>query len=91
MKNPASMYESSGSQYFRTTTGIQSGSDAFDETRFVKSFFTILGVTVILRSFRLVLEGKIGKGIPESSRLEFLEKLPGNLDTHLIVLKRMKS
>ena len=91
MKNPASMYESSGSQYFRTTTGIQSRSDAFDETSFVKSFFTILGVTVILRSFRLVLEGKIGKGIPESSRLEFLEKLPGNLDTHLIVLKRMKS
>ena len=28
----------------------------------------------ILRSFRLVLEGKIGKEMPESSRLEFLEK-----------------
>ena len=35
---------------------------------------TILGVTAILCSFRLVLEGKIGKEIPESSRLEFLEK-----------------
>ena len=26
-------------------------------------------------NFRLVLEGKTGKEIPESSRLEFLEKL----------------
>ena len=29
-------------------------------------------------SFRLVLEGKTGKEIPESSKLEFLEKLLGN-------------
>ena len=35
---------------------------------------TILGVTEILCSFELVLEEKIGKEIPESSRLEFLEK-----------------
>ena len=32
----------------------------------------------ILCSFRLVLEGKIGKEIPESSRLEFLEKFLTN-------------
>ena len=32
----------------------------------------------ILCSFRLVLEGKIGKEIPESSRLEFLEKFLAN-------------
>ena len=38
------------------------------------TFLTILGVTEILCSFRLVLEGKTGKVIPESSRLEFLEK-----------------
>ena len=38
------------------------------------SFLTILGVTEILCSFRLVLEGKIGKELPESSRLEFFEK-----------------
>ena len=38
------------------------------------TFLTILGVTKILCSFRLVLEGKTGKEIPESSRLEFLEK-----------------
>ena len=38
------------------------------------TFLTILGVTEILCSFRLVLEGKTGKGICESSRLEFLEK-----------------
>ena len=72
------MYESSGSQFFRTTTGIQSGPDAFDESRFVMTFLTILGVMEILCSFRLVLEGKTGKEIPESSRFEFLEKFLAN-------------
>ena len=42
------------------------------------TFLTILGVTEILRSFKLVLEGKTGKEIPESSRLEFLEKFSAN-------------
>ena len=42
------------------------------------TFLTILGVTKILCSFRLVLEGKTGKEIPESSRLEFLEKFSAN-------------
>ena len=37
------------------------------------TFLTILGVIEILCSFRLVLEKKTGKEIPESSRLEFLE------------------
>ena len=72
------MYESSGSQFFRTTTGIQSGPDAFDKSRFIMTFLTILGVTEILCSFKLVLEGKTGKETPESSRLEFLEKFSAN-------------
>ena len=72
------MYESSGSQFFRTTTGIQSGQDAFDELRFVMTFLTILGIMDILCSFRLVLEGKTGKEIPVSSRFEFLEKSLAN-------------
>ena len=72
------MYESSGSQFFRTTTGIQSGPDAFDESKFVMTFLTILGVMEILCSFRLVLEWKTGKEIPESSRFEFLEKFLAN-------------
>ena len=38
------------------------------------TFLTILEVTEILCSLRLVLEGKTGKEIPESSRLAFLEK-----------------
>ena len=61
------MYESSGSQFFTTTTGIQSGPDAFDKSRFIMIFLTILGVTEILCSFRLVLGGKTSKEIPESS------------------------
>ena len=72
------MYESSGSQFFRTTTGIQSEPDAFDELRFIMTFLTILGVMEILHSFRLVLEGKTEKEIPESSRFEFLEKFLAN-------------
>ena len=66
------MEESSGSQFFRT---IQSGTDDVSEkSRFVMTFLTILGVTEILFSFRIVLEGKTGKEILESSRLEFLDK-----------------
>ena len=42
------------------------------------TFLTILGVTEILCSFRLVPEGRTGKEIPESSRLEFLEKFQAN-------------
>ena len=42
------------------------------------TLLTILGVTEILYSFRLVLEGKTGKEIPVSSRLEFLEKFSAN-------------
>ena len=42
--------------HFRTITGIQSGPDAFDESTFVMALLTILGVTEILCSFRLVLE-----------------------------------
>ena len=72
------MYESSGSQFCTTTTGIQSGPDASDELRFVMTFLIILGVMEILCSFRLVLEGKTGNKIPKSSRFEFLEKFLAN-------------
>ena len=43
------------------------------KSSFIVTFLTILGVMEILCSLRLVLEGKTGKAIPESSRLEFLE------------------
>ena len=42
------------------------------------TFLTILEVTEILCSFKLVQEGKTGKEIPESLRLEFLEKSSAN-------------
>ena len=42
------------------------------------TFLTILGVAEILYSFRLVLEEKTDKEIPESSRSEFLEKFLAN-------------
>ena len=72
------MYESSGSQFIRTTTGIQSGPHAFDESRFIMIYLTILGNMEILCNFRLVLEGKAGKDIPESSRLDFSKKFLAN-------------
>ena len=42
--------------------------DQTPSSKFVITFLTILGVMEILRSFGLILEGKAGKGIPESSR-----------------------
>ena len=42
------------------------------------TFLTILEVTEILCSFKLVLEEKRGKEMPESWRLEFLEMLSAN-------------
>ena len=72
------MYESSGPQFFRTTTGIQSESDNFDKSRSVMTFLTNFGVTEILGSFRLVLERKAGKKMSESSRLDLSEKFLGN-------------
>ena len=44
----------------------------------IMTFLTILGIIEILCSFRLVLEGKAGKEIPESLRLEFIEKFSAN-------------
>ena len=58
LKSSASMYQISGSQFFRTAPGTQSGSHAFDESRFVIIFLSILRVMEILHSFRLVLEGE---------------------------------
>ena len=71
MKSSASMYKGSSPQFFRTTTVISLGPGAFVESRFIMTFLTILGATEILYSFRLVLEGKVGKEIPESSKLVF--------------------
>ena len=61
LKSSASMYKSSGSQPFKTTTRIQSGLGAFEESRFAMMFLIILGVMEILCSFRLGVEGKTGK------------------------------
>ena len=45
------------------------------------TFLIILGITQILQilcNFKYTLEGKTGKEIPESSKLEFLEKFSAN-------------
>ena len=42
------------------------------------TFLTILGDSQTLCSFKIVLEGKSGKEIPELSRLEFLGKFLAN-------------
>ena len=55
------MYQGSGSQFFRTSTRIQSGPETFEKYRFIMIFLTILGVTEILYSFRLILDGKTSK------------------------------
>ena len=50
LKSSASMYERSDSQFFRTTTGKNSGSDVFDESGLIMTFLTIFRVTQMLCS-----------------------------------------
>ena len=45
---------------------MQLGPDVFDKLRLVMTFLTSLGAAEILCSFRLVLEEKKSKEIPES-------------------------
>ena len=80
------MYESSGSQFFRTTTEIQSGPDALEESRSFMTFLTIFGIKDRLSSFKLVSEEnqvKRFKEIQELSRLEFHKK---NLANNFVLL-----
>ena len=64
------MYESSGLQFYRTMTGIQTDPNTFDESKFNMTFLTILGVGEISCRFRLVIERKAGKELPGLSWLE---------------------
>ena len=61
LKSSTSMYGSSGSQFVRTTAGMESRIDSFDKPSLNMTFAISLGVTEILCSFRSVFEGKIGK------------------------------
>ena len=69
------MYESSGLSSLESP--MEYNQEQTPLLRFTMTFLTILGVIEIY-SFRLVLEGKIAKEIPESSRLEFLVKFLAN-------------
>ena len=71
VKSSTSMYESSVPHFLRTTTGKESRSDVFDKTRLVVTLLTNLRLAEILCIFRLVLDGKAGKELTESSRLEY--------------------
>ena len=75
LKSVASIYESLGSQFFRTTTWIQSAPDALHKSSLVMTFLTNLGAIEILCSFRLVLDGRTSKDIPESSRFRVSRKV----------------
>ena len=72
------MYQSLDLQFFGTTTEIQSGLDVFRKSRLVVTFLNNLGVTGMLCSFTLVLKENVSKEIPESTKLEFLEKFWAN-------------
>ena len=65
------MYESSGSQFFRVSTGRQPPPDTFKESISVTNFLINSGVALVKWSLRLVLEGKADKKKSKSSRLEF--------------------
>ena len=71
------MYDSSGLEFFRTTTGIQ-----LDQTSLMNQgsyyHFNHLRSYINIIQFRLVLEGKAGKERLKSPRSEFLEKFLAN-------------
>ena len=69
------MLKSSGSEFFRTTTGIQSRPDAFHKSRFVITFPTILGVIETSCSPRLAPGEKTGSNILSH---QFIEKFSAN-------------
>ena len=75
LKSSARMYESSGSQFFRTTARIQSGPDTFGESRLFMTFLSNFGATEILCKFRSILDGKTDKDISKPLRVQFLEKI----------------
>ena len=72
--------ESSGTQFSRTTNGIQSGPDFLEESRLTMTFLFNMGVTG--RSCSIRLEGKAGNEIFKSSRLEFLKRFSAKTTHH---------
>ena len=58
LKISPSIYKSPGSQFFRTTIGIQSGLNVIDESMLVMTFLNNLGLAEMSYNFRLLLEGK---------------------------------
>ena len=72
------MYESSSSQLFRTTTGIQSGPDTFGKSMFAMTFKNHIGSYRNIMQFQISPKRENSKEIPKSSRLEFLEKFSAN-------------
>ena len=60
LKCSACMYESLGSQFFRSTTGIQSGLDAFDESRFAMTFLINHSTSMIRRNMYIKILQFIG-------------------------------
>ena len=72
------MRESSGSQFFKATTGLPSGLEDLVESKFDITFFTIIGVITMLFKVMSVLRLKVGSSWLESASLEFLEKSSAN-------------
>ena len=90
LKSSASMYEHSGSQFFRTTTRILSEPDAFDESRFSMTVLTFLEAMKTLCCFRLVLEGKTGTRGKRDTRVAKIRVL-GKVFSILFCFTRCRS
>ena len=73
LKRSVNIYKSSRSSFSKTPQKYNQEQRSL-ESRLVVTFLTIMRVTVILCSFRLVLEGKAGTETSESS-LEFSKKM----------------
>lgn len=60
---------------FGVNTAIWSGPGALEESQLVVAYVTILGGTGVLRSFKYIQKGKVGKKKPVSSRSQSPENI----------------
>ena len=74
MNSSAGTNESSGSEFFETTSGIHFGPHPFDKSKSFMNFLIKVEVRETFCSLKLVVKWKTGKEIPESLRLNFLKK-----------------
>ena len=69
---------------------IQSGLDTLEDSRPVMILLIVSGFTEIF-NFKLVVEGKASRELPESIRLHYSDKIPANNFCHIYRKKGLRT